>query len=207
MRKLFLVLFVAALTSGCAVGNSHRYDLGDAELTLETQKSVAVMTIDLRPYILDGDKEPTFVGLQRGGYGIPFNVSTRSGRPLSKDMTISIVDAMKKSKVDAFGVNAPDEPTRALARQLLLKENADRLVLFQLREWKADTFINTALIYDVTLEVLRGDGTSLTKKDLAGRDNLGAALVPADARVNTERAFKGKLEQLLNDPEVAAALR
>ena len=206
MRNLVLVFFIAVLTSGCAVGNTHRYDLGDAELTLETQKSVAVMTIDLRPYILDGDKDPTFVGLYRAGFGNPFDVSTDSDRPLATDMSISIVEAMKKKGVKAFSLDAPDGATRALARQLLIKENADRLVILQQREWKTDTYFNTALIYSVTLEVLRGDGASLAENDLAGRDNLGGATVPADARVNTERAFKAKLELLLNDPEVLAAL-
>ncbi len=207
MRNLCLVILLGFLASGCAFGNTHRYDLGDAAFNLQSDKAVAVATLDLRSYVRSGDKPPSFVGLQRGGFGNPFDINTSSGRPMAEDMTTSIVKALTTSGVQASGVNAPTGAGEAGVRELLLKAEAERFVLFLVREWKADTYLNTALIYDVTLSVLQGDGSQVAEKSLQGRDNLGSSLVPADARVNTEKAFRRKLEEAINDPAVAAALQ
>ncbi len=206
MRQFVLVLFIGVLLGGCAVGNTHRYDLGDAELTLKSSKTIAVSTLDSRSYIISGEKTRDFVGLQRGGFGNPFGVTTDSGRPLSEDMTRSIVEAMRISGVTALAVTlGSSDPNSAI--KTLLSEEADRYVLLILREWKADTYVNTNLIHDVTLQVLEGDGNKLAEKRIRGEENLGAALIPADSRVNTEKAFKAKLEALLNDPAIVEALK
>ncbi len=207
MRNLCLVILLGFLASGCAFGNTHRYDLGDAALDLQSEKTVAVATLDLRHYVRSGDKSPSFVGLQRGGFGNPFDINTSSGRPMAEDMTTSIVKALTTSGVRAIAVTTPSSGGETGARMLLLKAKAERFLLFLVREWKADTYLNTALIYDVTLSVLQSDGSELAKRSLQGRDSLGASLVPADARVNTENAFRNKLEEAINDAAVAAALR
>jgi hypothetical protein len=81
-------------------------------------------------------------------------------------------------------------------------------LLLTLTEWKSDTFMNVALIYDVTLVVVDRGGTVLAEKRLQGRDNLeGSAWnSPSHARQAVPQAFKEKLQQLLDDDTVAAAL-
>ncbi len=205
MRSLLLLILMSVFMSGCAIGNTYRYDLGDAQFNLNSDKTVAVTTLDLRPYVRSGDKSPTFVGLMRGGFGNPFDVLTSSGRPLAEDMTISIVEALKKSDIKAFGVTAPAGANRSDTQDRLLQEDADRFVLFLILEWKTDTFFNTGLIHNVTLQVLHRDGSRVAEKTLQGRDNLGVAGLPKDARVKAEKAFREKLEAIFNDPEVASA--
>jgi hypothetical protein len=85
---------MGVLLGGCAVDNSHRYDLGDAEFQVESNKTVAVAVVDTRPYVLSGEKTANFSGLMRGGFGNPFDVTTDSGRALAEDLTISIVRAL-----------------------------------------------------------------------------------------------------------------
>mgnify|MGYP006928212877 CR=1 FL=1 len=92
------------------------------------------------------------------------------------------------------------------ARDHLLKADATRFVFVLMREWKSDTYVNTGLTYDLTLDVLEKDGSVLAEKSANGHDNLGASMVPADARTNSERAFRQKLENLFGDPGVVAAL-
>ena len=205
MRGLFLLILISVFMSGCAIGNTYRYDLGDAEFSLNSDKTVAVTTLDLRPYVRSGNKSPAFVGLMRGGFGNPFNVLTSSGRPLAEDMTISIVEALKKSGIQAFGVTAPADANRSDTQDRLLQENADRFVLFLILEWKTDTLFRTALIHNVKLLVLHRDGSQVAEKTLQGRDNLGVAGTPKGARVSAEKAFREKLEAIFNDPEIASA--
>jgi hypothetical protein len=38
-------------------------------------KSVAITVEDRRPYIVSGDKAPTFIGLVRSGFGIPYDTT------------------------------------------------------------------------------------------------------------------------------------
>jgi len=63
------------------------------------------------------------------------------------------------------------------------------------------------LSYDLGLAVLDRTGAVLAEKALQGRDNLGAATLPSQVGDMVGGAFKTKLEQLLDDPAIAAALR
>lgn len=206
MQKLILVVCMTVLLGGCAVGNTHRYDLGDAEFDLQTERTVAVAVVDLRPYVLSGEKTPSFVGLQRGGYGNPFDVNTDSGRGLAEDMSSSIVSSLTAAGVQAVGIPVPPKSSEAQARQLLMGVEADRCTLLTIREWKADTYFNTGLDFDVTLMVLSPEGAELAKTTLQGHDNLGSSMVPSDARVYAETAVRSKLEQMFGDPEVKSVL-
>ena len=89
MRKFFLLGIAGFLFSGCAIGNTHRYDLGNAALVAESDKRVAVCVADERPYVLSGEKPGSFVGLLRGGFGNPFDINTTSGEPMASDITTS----------------------------------------------------------------------------------------------------------------------
>jgi hypothetical protein len=73
----------------------------------------------------------------------------------------------------------------------------------------SDTYMNVGLSFDVTLAILDRAGTQLAEKRLTGHDNLGGSFwnPPAHARAAVPRAFKAKIEELLNDAAVAAALR
>jgi hypothetical protein len=87
--------------------------------------------------------------------------------------------------------------------------NADLLILLTLNEWKTDTYMRTTLYYDVTMRMRDQDGRVLAEKVLTGSDNLGGdAWDPsAHARQAVPQAFKGKIEELLNNTEIAEALQ
>lgn len=207
MRIIFLPIILSVLVGGCAIGNTHRYDLGDAAFKVKSDKSVAVASLDMRPYVRSGHKTASFVGLMRGGFGNPFDVTTGSGRPLAQDVTTSLVASFTKSNMKATAVNVAPTASESAARETLLKSGADRFILFLIREWKTDTFVNTGLIHDVSLKVLGKEGAELAEKTLKGREELGGLMVPADARGHAEKAFRRKLEEAVNDPRVTEALR
>ena len=202
-----MVVWLGVLLGGCAIGNTHRYNLGDADLPVKSSNSVAVAVVDVRPYVLAGDKAPDFSGLFRGGLGNPFDVTTETGRPLASDLTDSIVSALERKGIQAAAVAVSPKTSNSEAHALLLASGADRCTLLTIREWKSDTYFNTGLTYDMTLEVLAADGTVMASSVLQGHDNLGASGVPADARVHVEKAVKGKLEAIFGAPEVTVALQ
>ncbi len=204
---LSFALPTALLCHGCAIGNRHTYHSTVAALQASGSATIAVATHDEREYVRSGNKGPDFVGLQRGGYGNPFNVTTESGRALAQDVTDSITASLHARGFHAIPVATTHQEDLAVVSRRLLDARAARALLLVLNEWKADSMQNTALIYAVTLRVLDVDGRVLAEKNLIGRDNLGGSFwnPPTHAKKAIPAAFRAKLETLLNSPEVLAA--
>ena len=207
MRRFFSILVVSVILGGCAVGNTYRYDLGDANIGLVSDKTVAVTVVDLRPYVLSGEKSADFVGLMRGGFGNPFDVTTSSKRSLADDIAFSIVESLKRSNIQALSVAAPPKTGEVEAQNILLKAEADRFTLLAIREWKSDTYFNTSLNYDVSVKVMGRNGATIAGKTIQDRETLGVSGLPADARRYAEKAVRQKLETIFNDPEISSALK
>jgi hypothetical protein len=122
-------------------------------------------------------------------------------------MTTALVNTLAKKGfraqpvVVAHSLPAPD------ARQQALRVGVDRALVLTLQEWKSDSAMRVGLTYDMALTVLDRTGAVLAEKRLQGHDNLGAASLPSHVGEIVAAAFKTKLEQLLDDPGVAGALR
>ena len=108
-----LFLFVLAVASGCAIGNTHTFNYQPQALKGSGLGSVVVLfsVADQRPDIVSGDEPPQWVGEQRGGYGTPFNVKTTSGKPfaevvaetLHRDLSAAGFEVTRVQEVDAGG--------------------------------------------------------------------------------------------------------
>ncbi len=209
MHLLVPVLTLAVLASGCAVGNTHSYDNVLASLSYQGTRKVAVGTEDQRPYVLNGEKGPQFVGLSRGGYGNPFNVTTTSGKPLADDLTLSLERSLDAKGFDAVALAVGLREDDAAVVAKASETGATRIVVLSLREWKSDTMLSTALIYEGALRVLDASGALLAESRIAGRDDLGGSAMnpPKHAQTAVPIAARAKLEALLADPAVAGALR
>ena len=72
------------LISGCAMLD---YRQAAPDLHISTKERLSIGVQDHRPYVLNHDKEENFIGIQRGGFGIPVSLPTASGHPLAEDMT------------------------------------------------------------------------------------------------------------------------
>jgi len=210
-RAFGLCVGVLALfgLGGCAVGNHQQYSGLVPDLKASGQHSVAVAVVDNRPYVVNGDKDPDFVGLQRGGFGNPFDVGTDSRQPLAADLAADIVAGLKQRgrATEAIAVK-PGTP----ADEVLKAASAtgkDRLLILDLRQWKSDTYTNTALIYNVEAKVCDATGHPLATVTKQGDDDLGGNLMdpPGHAKDAVPPATKAILESLLNAPEIAAALQ
>ena len=207
--KYLVVGMVAALSAGCAVGNKHGYSAVRPELGVQGNRSVAVAAQDARPYVVSGSKAPDFVGLQRGGFGNPFDVTTESGKPLVEDIAATVVLSLERKGFKSTAVKVAPSGTRADVRTLFAQTGSERIALLVFREWKSDTYQNTALHYDVTLYVYDNAGKELAVNRINGRDNLGGSAwnPPEHAKGAIPVAFTRKLEELFASDAVAKSLR
>lgn len=207
--SIISLLLTGILANGCAVGNKYSYHNTVANIQASGSKTVSIATHDQREYILSGRKHPDFVGLQRGGYGNPFNVSTESEKPLAEDMTKTIAASLSGKGFKAVPIMVSHSENEVAAVDKLNASLGEILILLILNEWKSDTATNVALIYDVTLKVYDNAKNPLTEKSLKGRDDLKGDFwnPPAYAKEHVPKAFKQKIEELFNSPEIIKTLQ
>ena len=90
MSRLLVIAAAFVALGGCAIGNKYDYEVASIELPVVGTNEIGVAVVDRRPYVVSGDKQPDFVGLQRGGFGNPFDVTTKSGNPMAADMQVAL---------------------------------------------------------------------------------------------------------------------
>jgi hypothetical protein len=206
--RIVLIVLAALAASGCAVGNMHNYTM-EPSLTAQGALTVAVATQDARPYVVNREKTANFVGLQRGGFGNPFDVTTESGRPLADDFSAAVTAALSRRGFKATAVSVAPSAALPDVRALAAGARAERVALLSLHEWKADTYTNVALHHEVVLRVFDAAGTLLAQARVAGNDNLGGSVwnPPEHAKGAVPAAYRKKLEELFSNEAVVRSLR
>jgi hypothetical protein len=206
-KSLSASLTALLLLGGCPMGVKHDYDQKALNLGITTSATVAVGTLDHRPYVVNGGKAPNFVGLSRGPFGEPFNINTESGKPLASDISSSIVASMKDKGVDAKVVELKPALSLDEARAAVRAAGTQRSVVITLMEWKGDSMINVELIYDLDLRVFDKDGKLLTSKLQQGRENLGSREFTPGGSTRILPRFRRMMEILFQQPDVVKALQ
>lgn len=204
-----ILLLGVTLLSGCAIGNKHQYAESIPSLSTKNIKGIAIGVQDNRSAVVSKTKTPDFVGVQRGGFGNPFDVTTASGKPLASDISTSLAKALRDqgSTVQEVPMQpGMDESTAAKKINVL---GMERGLLLLLNEWKSDTFHNTALHYDLSLLVFDLTGKLLVRQEMKGSENLGGSFMnpPEHAKGAVPIAYRKKMEEMFAKPDVGAALK
>lgn len=203
---VFLLLCSGVLCGGCATYN---YSAVVPRLDTTGTGRIVVLTHDQRPYIVAGNNNPAFVGLLRSPVGIPWPVSTQSGRPLADDVTEKLCHALtdKGFQCTPVFVAASAKPNEI--RQKLQEYPGIPALVLVLHEWKSDTHTDTTLVYDATMRVLDPARGALAEHRIQGRDVLGGTFWNASsfAQKAIPQALKKNLEELLNEPTILTALQ
>ncbi|MGV8996465.1 MAG: hypothetical protein ACOH12_05915 [Parvibaculaceae bacterium] len=209
-KKIIGLAFAAGLLAGCAVGNKIDYSQQYPAMAPITQGQTVTLGLqDMRPYVLSGDKDANFVGVQRGGYGNPFDVTTSSGRPLADDLLMTFSSALKRGGANVTSTTVAGSKSVAQAVEQLGKNGSNRVMLISFPEWKSDSFMNSWVMYDVTAKVFDKGGKLLGEKHLQGKQSVvaGAAYADNEAANTITDAFSVVIKDLMNAPEIVAALQ
>lgn len=208
-RGILSTIAVAAsalFLGGC--GLTHQYSDVVADLHMKGTEHVVVGVADNRPYVVSGNKAPSFVGLIRSGVGIPYDVHTAGKKAFAEEVAEMACRSLMRSGFRCTSeVFSPGDRDAALA-QAMARQNASKGLLFVVSEWKVDTYASTSLWYAMQLAVRNREGKTLASKHVNGKEVLGSSLV-APASVATEetpKSLKQKLEEIMNDRSVASAL-
>ncbi len=199
MRRFLPVplLAVTALLQGCVFGNTQTFNYVPSSRS-EVGKGVVVLLFavdDQRPYIVSGEEPLNFVGEQRNGYGMPFNVTTTDGRPFAR-----VVQETVQRDLEAAGFHvAPlqDKAGDVAAAARLVQ--ARRALVVVMHEFKSDTFNNINFDYDFEAIVYDEAGKELVRDRLAAEEELpGSLMNPAKAaRQKVPTYFYSKIHDLV----------
>lgn len=209
IKRVIGICILAAALAGCAVGNKIDYRAQSISLNTGEAKTIALGVQDERPYVKSGDKTPQFVGIQRGGFGNPFNVQTESGAPLVEDFKAAISSALTRSGAKVVASTYASSESLDAIKAKLVATPADRHLLITFKEWKTDSLMNTSLHYNITARVLGSGGDEVAEKQLSGKDKISGNVTgtQTNAGSTVPAAFSRKLQALLSDPAIAAALK
>jgi len=203
MRLFRVILLFAcpAILGACAFGQRIDYRGSSNFATPATDEAVTVGVQDERPYVVNGNKEPNFVGLQRSLYGIPYSVTTTSGSPLADEIGSLVVGAINQKTTIATQIKIPVATSSESRNALFGSMKSARAYFIEIREWETDTYFKTTLTHDVSLSVMNSAGTILATKNSIGEETLGSR---AD-RANLATSISSIFGTLVNDPVIVAA--
>jgi hypothetical protein len=176
MKHAWFILIALSVAS-CAIGN--KYDYRSTTMALPVRpvdnKTLILSVQDFRPYVLNGDKDPSFVGLQRGGYGNPFDVNTLSGRPMTEDMA----EAMVKGLADAgYRVTyLSGTPETVKLTDAASHNHANRIVVLKVYDWKSDIYLGITLHCDLRLSTHDSTGELLAESKASFVEEVGGGLI------------------------------
>ena len=206
MKKLALICMLFVVT-GCAVGNKYDYHTRTIALPVKSEmhKKVILDVEDLRPYVQSGQKKPDFVGLQRGGFGNPFDVTTASGNPLAVDMKTSITRALNDSGYEVVDINK--NLSKDSLSEIAAQNDVARIIMLSIHEWKSDVYMNITLSCDLILRIYNEAGNLLVANDMRFKEAIGGAQISASRNSDTVSSEFGKrIGYLFNKKEVRDAL-
>jgi len=195
-RRVFAVsaLFaIATLLGGCVVGQSlpANYEVGPAVATEGT--AVAVTVHDERPYVKSGDKPPYFIGLYRGGFGNPFDVTTKDKQPLAGLLQRDLAKELQ-----------------ALGHGVVASADAARTLDVGIRDWKFDAMMNGKFGYVLDVRVLGREGQELVQTTVEGTQYIeGSFWTGAKSAVEAKmpELYAGAIRKVVREnPKVSAAL-
>ena len=205
MYKIILTLFVSLILHGCAIGNKYDYQSTSIALPVKGTGDVGLSVIDNREYVLSGEKKPNFIGLQRGGFNNPFDVTTASGESLTYEISSALHNALISAGFNAsrFDISTSDSTVVATA---LAQNGYKRNIVLTVNEWKTDVYMNITLHFDLLLQIMSPEGSVLATNSLEGKERIGGAGLQGQNSKSAASALETKIGRLFNTPEVITAL-
>ena len=204
-RSIWILLCCTSILTGCAIGNTYNYQKADIELPVAGEGKMGLAVQDRRPYVLNGDKKSNFVGLQRGGFGNPFDVTTASGQPLAEVLYDIIAAELTENGFEVTELHLASSAGQYVA-DAIAGSGARRSVVLTVGEWKTDAYMNFGLTYDLGMQIFDESGKILAEKKSSGHDDLGGAGLESRNSDVAIQSFESRVGKLFNSPEIKSVL-
>ena len=147
---LALLATMAALLEGCFLTPSRTIRLAYDPKGVVSGPNVAVRVEveDRRTFVVDGDKDPTYVGLWRSMGGVPWDVTTESAQALAGLIQHDLV-----RELDALGFRTDADPPA-------------RLLLVAIQQWNFDGYLSVNFWSELDVAVFDASGERLASSEV-----------------------------------------
>ena len=207
--KLKTSYFLAVcLLMGCAISRKVEYEDVFANVPAFKQR-IGLASWDQREQVVNGARQPDFVGYTRSGAGIAYPMGTANGRPFTDNMTSSISVSLSKQGSTVADVTTKFNENESLIIEQLKKTKSNRLILIDCRQFHTDGYGATSLMYNLQINIYSEQGDLLKQKTFSGKRALGGSVAwgPGKYKEYMPEAFKKLIEEIFNDPEIAQVLQ
>jgi len=165
-------------------------------------ESVSIAVVDKREYVLNNDKAPSFEGLLRSSFGIPYSQYTYNRQPMSEYLTDRLVAGFKKQGVKAEAYLTSHSMSVGSIKEALAKQERPSVII-ALNEWKYDYHaFSDSSWYDVDVIVLGKNGEEKTKRSFKGENDVGNGLISNEMQT----IYKHRFESIFLDDSIQKAL-
>jgi hypothetical protein len=208
IHVLAMILLIIFIIIGCGP-RGIRYTATLSNLECTSNRSVAVAILDERPYILNKEKDPSFVGIMRGGYGNPFNTQTESGAPLADDMLATFTDSLRTKGFTVMPLKTSTTDSLNSVMAKFSASGADRLIFMDVKEWQSDylprafTSERSNLFLNVEVTVFDSSQKVIEKNSLKEELTLPSGW----PEKTIPDVYQRKIRQLIDDSRICRALR
>lgn len=180
------------------------------KLSYSGTQTVAIIVQDKRPYVISGKTDPSYIGIfRRSTVGYPWEVTTVDKIPLSKILTLRIVESLKNVGFKPITLIVEPNENNDNILKIIRSAGVKRTILIELKEWQCDTYYRVGFIYDAHLTVMDEKNKIIATSYIKGEDTLGEH-IDSDpefgAKLRVPEATGINLGKLLNSPDVQRAL-
>lgn len=208
MIQRLLPTLALLLSIGACMEQQSSYELAPATPSLSSPAagSIAVVTIDARPYVTDGSKPASFIGTDRGQYSNTVDVVTASGRPLADEVTDLVVRGYAARGSQAVAASVPPKGGEA-AMLAAAKGQGEKVVAVTIREWRTDAYTRVKLTWNLEAAVYGASGEALGRSQTQGAVPIGVTSLEADSSGVAGQQLSRRVSQLLNERRITDALK
>ena len=192
MRTTLISMMAALALGGCAAGQQLKLDVEPEEMSDVGMGVVVSATVtDQRPYVVNNDKDPSFIGKYRGGFGNPFDVKTEGARPLARVVQVEV-----ESELRSLGFTVS-------------RDDVNRQLSVIIKDWNFDGFQDTRFWYAASVTVLDAEGQELVERYVSDEKTIEGDWMGARGGMEREidELYAGFIHGMIRDnPDIMAAL-
>ncbi|MDV6314833.1 hypothetical protein [Idiomarina sp. HP20-50] len=165
-------------------------------------KSITIAVVDKREYVINGDKAPSFEGLSRSNFGIPYSQYTPGSQPMTSYLGDRLVAGFSKQGIKAELYSTSPSMSIERIRDALAEKNQPSIII-ALNEWKYDYHaFSDSSWYNVDVLVLDSNAKLKVEKNFRGENDVGNGVISNEMQT----IYKHRFEHIFLDRDIESAL-
>lgn len=205
---LLISIFLSLSLIGCSVGRKIDYRNLKMDFHQLKPESISLALLDHRKQVINGNKNPNFIGYLRSSTGIPYNLSTKSRNDFLNEISNRIVKSFNQCGVHAINIPASPMEYENSIKERLYRTTTDKKILFVFQEFHIDSYGIMFLHYDFELSIYNKENDLMFFKKYQDKEKLGGTVAFGAGRYKKyiPKAMEDFIENIFNDDEIKDVL-